>query len=102
MAASPISAFLIGPIAGAVLADPLHGHAGRPGARWGWLLGDGAGRGIALVFTLVSLVGLAITLAALASRLPATVGRRRRRLAPPPSPLDGRPGTPDAPGGATP
>ena len=40
--------------------------AGR--AQWGWLLGDGQARGIAAVFVLSSVVGLAITLAALASR----------------------------------
>ena len=35
---------------------------------WGWLLGDGQARGIAAVFVIASVVGLAITLAALVSR----------------------------------
>ena len=100
VAASPISAFLIGPIAQFWLIPFMDTPAGR--AQWGWLLGDGAGRGIALVFTLVSLVGLAITLAALASRPYRQLSDAYAAAAPPPSPLDGRPGTPDAPGGATP
>ena len=46
--------------------------------------------------------GLAITLAALASRPYRQLSDAYAAAAPPPSPLDGRPGTPDAPGGATP
>ena len=37
-------------------------------AAWGWLLGDGDGNGIALVFVLSSIVGLVVTIGTLASR----------------------------------
>ena len=102
VAASPISAFLIGPIAQFWLIPYMDTPAGR--SQWGWLLGDGAGRGIALVFTLVSLVGLAITLAALASRPYRQLSDAYAAAAPPAvaAPVDGPPGTPDAPAGATP
>jgi len=40
--------------------------AGR--ATFGWLLGEGDARGIALVFLIASVVGLAITVLALLSR----------------------------------
>ena len=66
VAASPLSAFLVGPLAQFWLIPYMASPEGR--ASWGWLLGDGQARGIAAVFVLSSVVGLAITLAALASR----------------------------------
>lgn len=66
VAAAPISAFLIGPIAQYGLIPYMETAEGQ--AAWGWLLGDGDARGIALVFFLSSLVGLVITLAAMVSR----------------------------------
>ncbi|QIK72421.1 MFS transporter [Propioniciclava coleopterorum] len=91
VAASPISAFLIGPIAQFGLIPYMESPEGQ--AQWGWLLGDGAGRGIALVFTVVSLVGLAITLAALASRPYKVLTRAYADAAPVVAPS-----TPDAAG----
>lgn len=64
--AAPLSAFLVGPLAEFWLI-PYMGSA-RGQATFGWLLGEGTTRGIALVFLVASLAGLAITLAALASR----------------------------------
>jgi len=66
VAASPVSAFLVGPLAHFVIVPWMASADGRD--RLGWLLGDGVARGLALVFVLVSLVGLAVTLAAMASR----------------------------------
>lgn len=85
IAAAPVTAFLIGPIAQFWLIPFMETPAGQ--AQWGWLLGDGAGRGIALVFTLVSLIGLAITVAALASR-PYRVLSDAYAAAAPPLPTD--------------
>lgn len=66
VAAAPISSFLIGPIAQFGLIPYMGTPHGR--AAWGWLLGDGHARGIALVFVLSAVVGLVITVGALASR----------------------------------
>ena len=66
LAAAPFSSFLIGPIAEFWLIPYMNTPQGQ--AQWSWLLGEGHARGIALVFLLTSIVGLAITLAALASR----------------------------------
>ena len=66
VAAAPVSSFLIGPIAQYGLIPYMESPEGK--AAWGWLLGDGDARGIALVFTLSSVVGLVITIGALASR----------------------------------
>ncbi len=66
VAASPVSAFLVGPLAELWLIPYLDSVEGR--ARWGWLLGEGHARGIAAVFILASTVGLVMTLVALRSR----------------------------------
>ncbi|MDQ4138645.1 MAG: MFS transporter [Actinomycetota bacterium] len=47
-AAAPITAFLIAPIAEFVIIPYMESGAGR--SAWGWLLGEGEARGIALVF----------------------------------------------------
>lgn len=73
-AASPVSAFLIGPIAQFGLIPYMESGAGRE--RFGWLLGDGDARGIALVFVLAGLVMLVTVLVAFASR-PYRQARRR-------------------------
>lgn len=66
VAAAPISAFLIGPIAQFWLIPYVDSEAGRQ--QVGWLLGEGEARGIALVFILAGILGLALTLAAFGSR----------------------------------
>jgi MFS transporter, DHA3 family, multidrug efflux protein len=65
-AASPISAFLIGPLAEFWLIPYMRTDAGRNA--FGWLLGDGEARGIALVFVLASIVMLVTVLLAFGSR----------------------------------
>ncbi|WP_377641522.1 MFS transporter [Oryzobacter terrae] len=65
LAASPVSAFLIGPIAQFWLIPYMESPEGR--SAWGWLLGDGEARGIALVFLGAGAIVLVTVLLALAS-----------------------------------
>jgi DHA3 family multidrug efflux protein-like MFS transporter len=65
-AASPVTAFLIGPIAELVFIPFMTTGAGVE-LIGGWF-GTGLGRGIALVFTLSGVLGLAVTLVAMRSR----------------------------------
>lgn len=65
-AAAPITAFLIGPIAQFGLIPFMNSDAGK--AQFGWLLGDGSARGIALVFLIAGFVGIIITLLAFTTK----------------------------------
>ncbi len=65
VAASPISAFLIGPIAEFWLIPYMESAEGR--STWDWLLGRGEARGIALVFLGAGMIMLVTVLLALAS-----------------------------------
>jgi DHA3 family multidrug efflux protein-like MFS transporter len=65
LAASPISAFLIGPIAEFWLIPYMESPEGR--STWGWLLGSGEARGIALVFIGAGMIMLVTVMLALAS-----------------------------------
>ena len=65
-AASPLTAFLIGPIAQLVFIPFMTDGAGAD-AIGGWF-GTGADRGIALVFVLTGVIGLVVTALALRSR----------------------------------
>jgi DHA3 family multidrug efflux protein-like MFS transporter len=65
-AASPITAFLIGPVAELVFIPFMTTGAGVE-LIGGWF-GTGLGRGIALVFTVAGAVGLVVTLVAMRSR----------------------------------
>ncbi|MEV7693702.1 MFS transporter [Microbacterium sp. NPDC089189] len=64
-AASPVSAFLIGPLAQFWLIPYMNTDVGRQ--TWGWLLGEGEARGMALVFVAASLVMLVLVAAAFLS-----------------------------------
>lgn len=66
MGASPITAFLIGPIT-QFFFIPLMSEGGRGAELIGSWYGVGPGRGIGLVFTIVGVIGLCITLIAWAS-----------------------------------
>ncbi len=66
LGAAPVSTFLVGPIAEFWLIPYMNTDAGRQG--FGWLLGEGSTRGIALVFLLASIFGLTLTGLAFASR----------------------------------
>jgi DHA3 family multidrug efflux protein-like MFS transporter len=61
-AAAPVTAFLIAPIAEFLIIPYMESADGR--ADFGWLLGDGAARGIALVFLVA---GVVMVLAAVAA-----------------------------------
>ncbi|WP_307854271.1 MFS transporter [Nocardioides palaemonis] len=89
VAASPVSAFLIGPIAEFALIPHMESERGRDS--WRWLVGDGDARGIALVFMLAGAITFVTVLLALASR-------PYRRLssayaAAPPQRLEAQPGS---------
>jgi MFS transporter, DHA3 family, multidrug efflux protein len=66
LAASPLTAFLIGPITQLIFIPFMTTGAGAE-LIGGWF-GTGPDRGIALVFVLLGLVGLAVTILALFSR----------------------------------
>lgn len=61
-AAAPVSSFVIGPLAQLVIIPFMTTDAGR--TTFGWLLGDGPARGIALAFVAASLIMLVTVLAA--------------------------------------
>lgn len=64
-AASPITAFIIGPLAQFFFIPFMTTDQGR--AWFGAVLGTGPGRGIALVFVVTGFIGLAVTLLAVSS-----------------------------------
>lgn len=65
-AASPLTAFMIGPVAQLIFIPFMTTGAGVD-LIGGWF-GTGVGRGIALVFTLAGIIGLIVTLIAMRSR----------------------------------
>lgn len=65
-AAAPITAFLIAPIAQFLIIPYMNSEAGKDA--WGWLLGDGQARGIALVFLIAGLVMVLVAIAAFFTR----------------------------------
>lgn len=79
-AASPITAFLIGPLAQFVVIPWVRSEEGRAATEW--LLGTGQARGIALVFLLASLVMLVVVVAAFASAPYRRLSRHYARGAP--------------------
>ncbi len=66
-AASPITAFMIGPLAELVFI-PLMSDGGRGAEAIGSWFGVGPERGMALVFILAGIIGLIVTIVAMASR----------------------------------
>ncbi|MGR0218527.1 MFS transporter [Agromyces sp. ZXT2-6] len=65
-AAAPVTAFLIAPIAEFWIIPFMESEGGR--AAWGWVLGEGDARGIALVFLFAGLVMVALALLAFTTR----------------------------------
>ena len=65
-AAAPVTAFLIAPIAQFWIIPYMNSEAGQDA--WGWLLGEGEARGIALVFLFGGLVTIALALLAFTTR----------------------------------
>ncbi|MGB4777451.1 MAG: MFS transporter [Microbacterium sp.] len=66
VSAAPITSFLIAPIAEFWIIPYMESNAGQQ--TWGWLLGDGLGRGIALVFLFAGLVMVVVGALAFATR----------------------------------
>ncbi|CAG7615084.1 hypothetical protein LEUCIP111803_01843 [Leucobacter soli] len=62
-AAAPITAFIIAPVAEFWVVPYMDDPAGQ--ARWGWLLGEGESRGIALIFFWTGLITVVLALAAI-------------------------------------
>ncbi|MHA7306098.1 MFS transporter [Arthrobacter sp. TMN-49] len=65
-AAAPVTAFMIAPLAEFWIIPYMDSVPGQQ--RWGWLLGQGEARGIALVFLISGLVSLMLALGALCTR----------------------------------
>lgn len=65
-AASPITAYMIGPLAQLWIIPYMNTDAGRN--TWGWLLGSGSARGIALIFFFASIAMLTLAVLAFRSR----------------------------------
>ncbi len=90
-AASPVTAFLVGPLAQLVFIPFMTTGAGV-GLMGGWF-GTGVDRGIALVFILAGLVGLVVTLLAMRSsayrRLEANEQVKKAREVSRPQPVTG-------------
>lgn len=79
-AATPVSTFAIGPIAQFWLIPWVDSPDGR--ATWGWLLGEGDARGLALVFILASVVMLSVVLLAFRTKAYARLSRHYAAAAP--------------------
>lgn len=65
-ASTPVAAFVVGPCAQFLLIPYMASSSGR--TTFGWLLGEGGSRGIALTFVLASLAMLIVVLLAFVSR----------------------------------
>ena len=65
-AAAPITAFMIAPLAEFWIIPYMASEPGKQS--WGWLLGEGNARGIALVFLVSGIASIFLGLAALATR----------------------------------
>lgn len=92
-AAAPVSSFLVGPIAQFWLIPYMQTDAGR--SSWGWLLGDGEARGIALAFVGASALLLVVVLLAFVSK-PYRALSRAYAEAPPSIEAEGEQGGDDA------
>ena len=75
-AAAPVTSFLIAPIAQFLIIPYMDADHGR--ATWGWLLGEGESRGIALVFAVSGVVMVIAGALAFATRSYRTLSRQYR------------------------
>ncbi|MBX3195664.1 MAG: MFS transporter [Microbacteriaceae bacterium] len=96
-AAAPITAFLIAPIAQFWIIPFMDSPEGT--ATWGWLLGDGEARGIALVFLVAGVVMIIAALLAFLTRSYRSLSQQYATAPDPgptaPSGADGDPGLGD-------
>lgn len=75
-AAAPVTSFLIAPIAQFLIIPYMNADNGR--ATWGWLLGEGESRGIALVFAVSGVVMVIAGALAFSTRSYRTLSRQYR------------------------
>ena len=75
-AAAPVTSFLIAPIAQFLIIPYMDGESGR--STWGWLLGEGDSRGIALVFAVSGVVMVIAAAMAFLTRSYRTLSRQYR------------------------
>ena len=78
-AAAPVTAFLVAPLTEFWVIPYLRDDAGR--ATWGWLLGDGEVRGIALVFLVSGVVAILLAAGAFLTRSYRMLSAQYRRIA---------------------
>lgn len=78
-AAAPITAFLIAPLAEFWIIPYMDSPAGED--RWGWLLGTGEVRGIALVFVWSGVISILLALAAFGTRAYRMLSTQYREIA---------------------
>ncbi|NNV09141.1 MFS transporter, partial [Geobacillus sp. MMMUD3] len=78
-AAAPITAFLIAPLAEFWIIPYMDSPAGED--RWGWLLGTGEVRGIALVFVWSGVISILLALAAFGTRAYRMLSTQYREVA---------------------
>jgi DHA3 family multidrug efflux protein-like MFS transporter len=74
--AAPVTAFMIAPIAEFWVIPMMESDAGAQ--RWGWLVGEGDARGIALIFFFAGMVMVVISLAAFGTRSYRVLSERYR------------------------
>ncbi|WP_345803469.1 MFS transporter [Microbacterium sp. AZCO] len=82
-AAAPITAFLIAPIAQFWVIPYMNSDAGQE--TWGWLLGDGEARGIALIFLVSGLVMVVLALLAFTTKAYRTLSAEYETAEPAPA-----------------
>ncbi len=88
-AAAPITAFLIAPIAQFWIIPYMNSDAGQQ--TWGWLLGEGDARGIALIFFFSGLIMVIVALLAFTTRSYRILSEEYQ-AAPDQKDVEGRPG----------
>jgi len=86
-AAAPITSLLIAPIAEFWIVPYMQEDRGQQ--QWGWLLGEGESRGIALIFLWAGIITTVLSLVALATPTYRTLVASYRNAAPPAVPSAG-------------
>ncbi len=89
-AAAPVTSFLIAPIAQFLIIPYMNDGDGR--ATWGWLLGEGQSRGIALVFLGAGIVMIVVAALAFTTRSYRILSTQYRTADPGPRPAASEPG----------
>lgn len=79
-ATAPITSFIVAPIAEFAVVPYMETAGG--GARWGWLLGEGDARGMALIFVFAGLASLLLAVGARLTRSYRVLSRSYERAEP--------------------